>query len=65
MNSTNIEARLYSVNVVCKMLGLCRTTLYERMKDGTIAFVQVGGVRRIPASEVDRIVGEAKRAMLA
>lgn len=56
--------RLLTVNEVCQALGLCRTTVYELLNQGAIAYVKVGERRRIPVSEIDRIEREARRAEL-
>lgn len=58
----NIEPLLLEVNAACRKLSLCRSTLYEMMRDGAIAYVQVGGRRRIPSSEINRIVAEGAAA---
>lgn len=67
MASTQLQKAkplLLPVNTVCAQLSICRTTLYELMKEGCIAYVMVGGRRRVPVTEVERIVGEARRDAL-
>lgn len=53
---------LMSVNQFCVATCMGRTKAYLLMDKGLIAYLMLGGVRRIPVTEVDRIVGEAKRA---
>ena len=43
---------LLTVTRTCALTGLSRSTLYRRLKDGTIPSIRVGGCRRIPASGI-------------
>jgi len=43
------DARLLTVEEAARRLSLGRTTLYALLKDGQIASVRVGRLRRIPA----------------
>jgi len=38
-----------------KLLGVCRMTIWQWLKDGKITPVKVAGIRMIPQSEVERI----------
>ncbi len=58
------KPRLMSVNQLCAALCMGRTKAYQLMDEGAIAYVMLGGVRRIPVTEVERIVSEARRAAL-
>lgn len=53
---------LLSVNHFCVLTCMGRSKAYKLMDNGTVAFLMLGGVRRIPVTEVERIVAEAKRA---
>lgn len=41
-----------------EILGISRMTLWQRLKDGKIQAVIVGGLRMIPRSEIERIKNE-------
>jgi predicted DNA-binding transcriptional regulator AlpA len=41
------------------MLAMSRSALYARVADGTIRTVLIGGVRLLPATEIDRLLGES------
>ena len=53
---------LMSVNQFCVATCMGRTKAYLLMDKGVIAFLMLGGVRRIPVTEVERLENEAKRA---
>lgn len=51
---------LYSVNDSCAALGgIGRTWFYEQIKAGRIRTVKLGARTMVPASEIDRLIGEA------
>ncbi|UVJ42850.1 helix-turn-helix domain-containing protein [Pseudomonas sp. LS1212] len=62
MKLPTTEPQLLTVNQLCAALCMGRTKAYQLMDTGVIAYLMLGGVRRVPISEVARIVGEAKRA---
>jgi excisionase family DNA binding protein len=37
-------------------LNMSRATIYRRIEDGTIRAVRIGGLIRVPTSELERIV---------
>lgn len=39
-----------------EILGICRTTVYARIKDGSLRSKRLGGLHLIPRSELDRIL---------
>lgn len=55
--TTPLPDRLaYTVSEACQALATSRATLYEMMADGRIAYVVVGRTRRIPRTELERLV---------
>ena len=46
----------FSVDEVSHALGLSRPTIYRMMADGTLRYVRFGTLRRIPASELARLL---------
>lgn len=48
----------YRVNDFCVVTGICRTSLYELIRDGKIKTVRVAGRRIIPAAEAERVISE-------
>lgn len=51
----------YSVNDVCRMLGLGRNSVTELIKSGRIRSVKVGARHVIPRSSIDKFLdGEAE-----
>jgi len=48
--------RLLSVREACRLLGLSRTTLYEKMSSGRLRSVTVGRRRLIPREAIDDFV---------
>jgi excisionase family DNA binding protein len=46
----------YRVNRAAAALDLSRSTLYLMMARGEIRFVELGGVRLIPVTEIDRLL---------
>ncbi|VVO88131.1 hypothetical protein PS903_02137 [Pseudomonas fluorescens] len=59
MTSTfEITPLLLAPNAVAKALGICRSSVYQLMKNGDMAWVQFGADRRIPIEEVKRLAKE-------
>lgn len=48
--------KFYTVDQVAEVFGVTRTTVYEWMKTGRLAYVQVGGRRRVTQSALDAFV---------
>lgn len=46
----------YSADEIAKILGLSRATIVRLMQRGDLASVLIGGSRRVPASEIKRIL---------
>ena len=44
----------YSVGEWVQMTGFSRPTVYRQMQKGTLRYIEVDGIRRIPASEKAR-----------
>ena len=49
----------YSVDEFSEAIRLSKPTIYRMMADGNLRFVQFGKVRRIPASELARLLGQS------
>lgn len=52
-------ARLYSINDTCRILGVCRTTVYKLISQNQLLTVKVGRSTRVRASSINAVVGEA------
>lgn len=46
----------FTVDQVAQMFGVTRVTVYEWMKSGRLAYVQVGGRRRVTQSAIDAFI---------
>jgi excisionase family DNA binding protein len=55
---TDEGRKSYSPNSGARALDLSRSKIYELMKNGKLKFVEIDGVRRIPASEIERLARE-------
>lgn len=53
-----MERKAYKQVEVAKMMGVHRNSVYRWVRDGKIKSVLVGGVRMIPASEIEKLTGE-------
>lgn len=47
---------LYTPREAAALLSLSRTTLYELMGSGALAFIRIGRARRLPASSLETFV---------
>lgn len=45
----------YSIKEWCHITGFSKPTVYRQMKSGDLRYVEVGGIRRIPAEEKQRL----------
>jgi excisionase family DNA binding protein len=54
-----VERVVYTVDEACSVLRISRATVYTLMKNQQLRYFQIGSRRRIPASEISRLVGEA------
>lgn len=55
MHTATIPSRvLYPVGEFCQLTAISRATAYRLMARAELAFVRIGGERRIPASELER-----------
>lgn len=57
-----VSPRLLTVNQFCATTNTGRTTAYRLMDLGVLKYVVIGHDRRIPVSEVERIVAEGAPA---
>ncbi len=53
-------ADFVGAEALSQRVGLSRSTIYNRLQDGTIKSVWYGGRRLIPAEEADRFVEELR-----
>jgi excisionase family DNA binding protein len=53
---------LYPVAEAAELLGVHRTTLYTRHREGLIALVRVGGRTYVAADEIERYIAAAEPA---
>lgn len=51
----------YSATNAARALGVGRTLLYQLVREGKVATVNIGPVKRIPVAEVERIAREGTR----
>ena len=56
-----MEKRAYSVTEAASSLGLSRSTVWNLMDRGELAYFHVGSRRLISASELDRFVAAAQQ----
>jgi len=62
MTHANLRDRrpdLLTVRQVARAFKVSEETIRRRCDDGTLHAVRLGSVRRIPASELDRLLGDA------
>ena len=54
-----VRRHAYTPAEAATALGLCRASIYNLMARGELRYVKLGRSTRIPASELDRLVGTA------
>jgi excisionase family DNA binding protein len=52
------EPLLHTVDETCFLLRLSRASIYELMKESKVRFLYLHGRRRIPRSEIIRLIDE-------
>ncbi|WP_371134828.1 helix-turn-helix domain-containing protein [Methylocystis sp.] len=57
-NSMSGQPLAYRVKDFCARVGICPATFYKLVKLKKIRVVKFGGRTLVPASEVDRLLGE-------
>jgi excisionase family DNA binding protein len=50
----------FTIDEVAQMFKVTRTTVYEWMRSGELAYVQVGARRRVTRSAIDAFVKEGR-----
>jgi len=55
-----IESLGFRVNAAARALSISRSKLYILMKNGTLRFAQIDGVRIIPRSEIENLINVNK-----
>lgn len=56
-----IRPRAYSIPQAAAALGISRSSLYKLRSAGTIGFAKISTRTVVPASEVERILGDLER----
>ncbi len=54
------EEKFYTIEQIGEMLNVHRTTVYDWMRSGELAYVQVGGRRRITSSALSAFIKEGR-----
>ena len=49
---------LVRVSEVARRLGICRSSVYKLLEEGEIAYVQIGGIKRIPVEALEAFIRE-------
>lgn len=57
--ANHVPARLVSVEVAARALGIARTSCYELISDGRLRSVTVGRRRLVPVQALDEFVSHA------
>jgi excisionase family DNA binding protein len=52
----------YSVDGFCRTIGIGRTKFYELVRERKIRTVTIGGRRLVPATEIQRLLGNVEVA---
>ncbi len=59
-----IEEKLFSVKEACRILGISESTLRRWEREGKIKVIRtLGGKRRIPESEIRKLLGEKEKKL--
>lgn len=56
-----IRQEFLSVPTTATLIDAHEQTIRNMMRDGRLAYVRIGKTLRIPASEIERLKGEARR----
>ena len=54
------QRRLYPVQEAAELLGVHRTTLYNRSNEGLITLLRIGGRTYVAADEIERYIRDAQ-----
>jgi excisionase family DNA binding protein len=54
-----MDTIVFSIKETCRQTSLSRATVYEKIKQGELETVKVGGRRLVKVASVRRLVGEA------
>jgi excisionase family DNA binding protein len=58
------QRRLYPVAEAAELLGMHRTTLYNRAGEGLITLLRIGGRTYVTDDEIDRFIRDAQPAQV-
>ncbi len=56
------ERHAYSVDGFCRTIGIGRTKFYDLVRERKIRTVTIGGRRLVPATEIQRLLGNGEVA---
>jgi len=59
------QRRLYPVQEAADLLGVHRTTLYNRAGEGLITILRIGGRAYVAADEIERYIRDAEPVHVA
>lgn len=57
MSTPTVPRLAYRINEVAALIGISRAQVYALMNEGRLRYRQVDGIRLIPATELDRLIG--------
>lgn len=61
-NANGITPQALSVNAFCSSIGIGRTKFYDLVRERKIRTVTFGGRRLVPATEIQRLLGNGEGA---
>lgn len=61
-NQNEQSPHAYSVDGFCRTMGIGRTKFYDLVRERKIRTVTIGGRRLVPASEIQRLLGNVEAA---
>ena len=56
------QRHAYSVDDFCRSIGIGRTKFYDLVRERKIRTVTIGGRRLVPATEIQRLLGNGEGA---
>ena len=62
MQTINPSPLAYSVDAFCRSIGIGRTKFYDLVRERKIRTVTIGGRRLVPATEIQRLLGNVEVA---
>jgi excisionase family DNA binding protein len=59
------QRRLYPVQEAADLLGMHRTSLYNRAREGRLTLLRIGGRTYVAADEIERYIRDAETVQVA